>query len=210
MPTKFNIQLEVNNIISTFTPLIPTLRYEDEDGTIPRISISNSIEGCLTAAPWGGRKLEHMLTEFSDYNNNSENEYCLVFRVYEFDSEDIKEGNLLSTEELLHKGLVMDANASNEEWVINQELKPVRTYLIVLDGYDEGFTDTFTKEYYQLPDDAEDDEDFDIEDYMIGTPTIIKNAEYQVYEKLEDIPFEIEIEEWDIRCRELREDSYES
>lgn len=203
MTTYYHIQLEPNNIIENFQPRIPALRYEYEDATIPRISLSTSIEGCLTAVPWGGRKLEIMTSEFSDFH--SEEEFYLVFRVYEFDSSTIQEGNLIATDELLKRGLVMDANASNEVWVINQDLKPTNTYLVVLEEYFEGVTDTFTKEFYNTED---DEEEFDFDKYYIGSPTIIESIQYKKYEKLEDIPFEIELTEWLIRCQELRQTSY--
>ena len=59
-------------IIDVFTPRIPISRMCYEDAITPRICLSTSLEGCFSAAPWGGEGL--------DINPKS-----VVYRIYEFD-----------------------------------------------------------------------------------------------------------------------------
>lgn len=118
-----------------FVPRIPneSIVAFGEDLTIPRICVSSTIEGCLSSAPWGGSSLEDIM--FS--NGNSQ-----LIKVYEFESTDIAPGNLISPKELYQSDKVRDAEITNEHWVINQDLRPCKTYLIQITNYDMSYPDS--------------------------------------------------------------------
>jgi hypothetical protein len=205
MSEKFyHISLDVENIIEEFSPQVPTMRYQEEDGTKPRISLSTSIEGCLSGVPWGGRKLESVSTSIFEMTDG---EVFCVFRVYEFDRKKIDSKNLILTNKLLNEGLVMDANNSDECWVVNQTIKPIKSYIAVLKSYDEANTDIFSREYYLLED--EEDDDVDFEEYMIGCATKIVNIDYEIYKNKNNIPYKINWEEWYEHLEDLNGNNYE-
>lgn len=201
----YHISLDVDNVINEFIPRVPEMRYPGEDSSIQRIALSTSIDGCLSAVPWGGRKLENISTGIFDM---TEEEIHCIFRVYEFEYNQFEKNNFISTDELLKEGLVMDANNSDECWVINQSLKPLKTYTAILMNYDESFTDIFSKEFYLLSED--DIEEVFIEDYLIGTATKIVNTELETYDEKKSIPYEIEWDNWYEFLRTLKEDNYDS
>lgn len=212
----YHISLEVDNQIEEFAPKLPSAIYKEEDASIPRICLSESIEGCLSGFPAGGRKLEGVVAEhhslFEDLNPNLNEgdtfmDYSLLFRVYEFEKSDIQEGNLIETEDLLLNGYVMDADSSEEVWVINQNLKPVKTYLVLLTEYTEGAGDVFSQEYYHLTEDQA--ADIDISDYIIGMTTKIEGIEFEVYDSLEEIPYQLDLDKWKEILEELKEENYE-
>ena len=51
------------NIIKEFKPRIPcdAIRLDSEDDIIPRICLSTSIEGCLSATPWGRLRIRKFI-----------------------------------------------------------------------------------------------------------------------------------------------------
>lgn len=110
----FYVDKTMKEEIQEFFPRISENRMSKEDSITPRICVASSIEGCVTAAPW---KLKEV--------GRAE-----VLRVYEFDSEDIQEGNLLTPEDLFNQKKVPDAEITDEHWVINQSLKPIDMYYI--------------------------------------------------------------------------------
>ena len=91
-----------------FIPRIPFLEDEStENRTTPRICVSKTIEGCLSAIPEA-----YMLDEV-----------CLqqrgMFRVYVFDTEkhQIQPEYLVLTDELDRKNEVLDAYLTEEVWI---------------------------------------------------------------------------------------------
>ena len=117
-------------IIDVFTPRIPISRMCYEDAITPRICLSTSLEGCFSAAPWGGEGL--------DINPKS-----VVYRIYEFDDTNIPPKNIVTTEYLTgmysiidEEPLVPDAEFTNEVWVVNKDLQPDNIYYVVVDKYD--------------------------------------------------------------------------
>jgi len=109
--------------LSVFKPRIPENRMSGENATTPRICLSSSLEGCLSATPWGGHNLPT--------KGKSE-----IFRVYEFDTNDILEGNLILPYDLFSQNLVPDALVTEEHWVINQNLSPRNTYEILINDFE--------------------------------------------------------------------------
>lgn len=201
----YHISLDTDNVIKEFMPRVPAMRYPGEDSSIQRIALSTSIEGCLSAVPWGGRKLENISAGIFDM---TEEEIHCIFRVYEFEDTEFEINNFLSTGELLKEGLVMDANNSDECWVINQSLKPTKSYIVVLMNYDESFTDIFSKDFYLLSDD--DLENLFLEDFLIGTATKIVNTKIEIYEDKKSIPYKIEWRDWYDFLESSKEENYES
>lgn len=204
--TYYHISLEAQEVVKEFIPSLPSAVYVHEDKETPRISLSDSIEGCLSAVPWGGRKLEHVQCEFTEVCDEEMN---LVFRVYEFDDSRIQEENIVSTERLVKEGLVMDAENSGEVWVIHQALKPSKTYLALLNEYDEELKDVFDQEYHNLTEEDWEEMD-DIDEFIIGASTKIVNATLSFYDNVDDIPLTIDWETWNQLKADMKEESYES
>lgn len=113
--------------INIFKPQIPKNRHSYEDFKIPRICLSNSIEGCLTGMPNGGISLSDMCYE----------EGSNLLRIYEFNKDKIISENILYPNQLYKKDLVRDALISQEHWVVKQFLTPIKSYLIKIIEYEE-------------------------------------------------------------------------
>jgi len=160
------------NIINEFLPRIPEDRAKDEDDKIPRISLSSTIEGCLTAAPWGGIDLEDLFWEDGSF----------LIRVYEFDIDDLSLSNLLPPEYLFTKDLVIDSIVTREFWYTNQPIKPSRSYLIEVDNYKINSCDYIRCEDMMAGIYAERDRNrsFNWEDAIDGSFTEVCNVEYHI------------------------------
>lgn len=150
MSKFYNVLLATECFIDKFLPKIPSLTLESENCDIERICLSKSIEGCLSAVPWGGIHLEDNL------NDDGE----LEIYVHEFDRKDIAKDNLIQPNILFRKDWVRDAMLTKEYWVINQELIPSKIYKINLKDYDENVKDDLSyndlqaykrgKDYYEV------------------------------------------------------------
>lgn len=114
----YHVSLDTSRIVDEFTPRIPNeqSRIEGEDRQIPRICVAKSIEDCLTGFPEGGYQLEGNCP--------------LLMRIYEFDEDNIQPENIVRAPELFLKQLVPDAWVTGEHWIMNQTIKPTRSYLI--------------------------------------------------------------------------------
>lgn len=167
----YHINLEVGNIIKKFKPKIPLIRLRDgsEDSSIPRICLSASLNGCLSAVYWGGASFEDI---FIDYG------LSIPIRVYEFDTDDIEYNNLITPEYLYKTDKVRDAMINQEYWVINQTLQPRKTYVIKINSYKEGCEDDISYEDLEYCNNNNED----IEDYINGVFTTIQAA----YETVND------------------------
>lgn len=108
-------------VIDAFKPRIPVNRMPKENDTIARICLSSTIEGCLTAAPWG------WADEAREHPDH------VVYRVYEFDADKIPEDHIYMTKKLVEECLVPDAEYTNEVWVVGQKLRPDNMYYIIID-----------------------------------------------------------------------------
>ena len=118
------------NPLKCFYPRIPEFRLKNENSEIPRICLSDSIEGCLSAAPWGG-------------DNIGEVGKLEALRVYEFNVDNYD--NILFPEELVKSKYVPDANITGEHWVLNQNLYPDSTYYISLIDFEKRVISHFIK-----------------------------------------------------------------
>ena len=89
----YHVNLEVGNIIKEFDPKIPLIRLRDgsENFSIPRICLSASLNGCLSAVYWGGASFEDIFIDC---------DLSVPIRVYEFDTDDIDDNNLVTPEYL--------------------------------------------------------------------------------------------------------------
>lgn len=123
------------NSLEELTAKVPSERREDEENTIGRVCLSSSIEGALSAVPWGGKNLE-------DYTYSHE-----LIRVYEFDISDIGISSLVSPDCLYQSDMVRDAVSTREFWSINS-IKPSRSYLIEIDGYFDELADDISYANY--------------------------------------------------------------
>lgn len=112
-------------IIKEFVPRVPESRMEGEDGKIPRICLSKTIEGCINAAPWGYSQIS--------YRHPHE-----VFRLYSFDETKIPVNNILDTRAIYNCGYVDDAIFTKEIWVLKQNLIPDSvSYFKIGDSFEE-------------------------------------------------------------------------
>lgn len=118
------------DIIEKFIPRIPEDRAFKENASTPRISLSSTIEGCLTAVPWGGSLLSDIFWGNKSY----------LVRVYEFDLDNLDLNNLFPPQYLYSNDLVVDSKVTNEYWYL-KPIKPDRSYLIELEDYDERVCD---------------------------------------------------------------------
>ena len=157
-----------------FYPRIPKNRADDEDSCIPRICLSSSLSGCISAVPWGGKDFETMIPLVYSYK---ENESCVI-KVSVFDINDIDKNNILTPEYLYQKDYVRDAKINSEYWVINQNLKPIREHYIQVLNYFEEVVDSISYENMLLIN-SDGDGKLDFEDYIDGCFTKISVYEYK-------------------------------
>lgn len=159
------------NVIDKFIPRIPEHRAKDEEALTSRVSLAPTIEGCLTAVPWGGKNLEDLFWEDGSF----------LVRVYEFDIDDLNLNNLLPPEYLFSKDLVIDSRITKEYWY-TKPIKPSRSYLIEIDNYDEYVCDYVRYDDIIAGIYAEMDEDnyFNWENVIDGSFVEIQNVKYHV------------------------------
>lgn len=164
----FHLSLDLN-IIKEFVPRIPSenVMVENEDYVTPRICLGKTIRGCLTAVPWGGNTFEELFFD---------NMVSQLIRVYEFDSDDIVKGNLISSEDLYQSDKVRDSEISGEVWAINQSLKPTNTYVIQITDYEEGCVDDIKYDDMKNFNEEEDD----MEDIINGCFTTVESIRYNI------------------------------
>lgn len=197
----YHVSLNLENI-NEFIPRIPSeeVMVEGEDSVTPRICLGKNIRGCLTAVPWGGNTFEELFFD----NITSQ-----IIRVYEFDSEDIAEENLISSEELYRSDRVRDSEISGEVWVINQSLKPKKSYLIQINDYSEGSEDDIS--YEDLVNFNEDEDDYD--DILNGCFTTVEAIQYDIIEECDftekiTLEFNVKIKDKDVNKNEDK-DTYD-
>ena len=156
------------DMIKEFIPRVPENRAVGEEAETPRICLSSSIDGCLTAVPWGGANLDVALS----------NEQLI--RVYEFNINDLNIDKLIPPEYLYSKNLVIDSKVTNEYWY-TAPVKPHRSYLITVNSYlDRAYDhikcdDLISGIYSEM-----DDEYFNWEDVIMGSFVQIYNANYHI------------------------------
>lgn len=117
----YHISTDTTKVIKLFYPRIPksNKRMKEENDYIPRICLGKSINDCLSAIPDGG------------YHFQSSEE-SKILRIYEFNTEQIEENNLIPASSLYFSDWVQDAWVTGECWVVNQKLIPSKVYDIQL------------------------------------------------------------------------------
>ena len=153
----------------TFYPRVPSNRAYNEDDKTPRICLSSSLGGCLSAVPWGGKGFDNMML------NSYDSLKSCVIKVLVFDVEDIEYENLLKPSFLYKNDYVRDAEISSEYWVINQELKATREHYIQVTDYFEEIYDNISYEDMKI---IENDDTLDVEDYIDGCFSKIIVSDY--------------------------------
>lgn len=100
------------NFNSKFIPRIPKCMAHNENSTIPRICFSETLEGCFSAMPDGGIKIEQLIK-----NNEGK------FRVYKLDLSKtlVNQSDILTPQNLWENDFVDDADLTLEYWI----LKPI-------------------------------------------------------------------------------------
>lgn len=92
-----------------FEPRIPSTRHMGlEDAKTPRISVSTSIEKCLSAIPNGGAYLDEL--------NDTQRGYYLVFRI-DTEKLGITEEQIITSNSLYEDDRVQDAFVTEEHWI---------------------------------------------------------------------------------------------
>lgn len=114
-----------------FNPRIPLERMDTEDDSIPRICVCDSIEGCFSAMPYGGGRLDC-------YINSG-----LVFKVFEFEAQPE-----YTSEDLYYSELVLDAEMTGEHW-ITTKITPVQSYIIHLQDWKENCMTIYKPDFYK-------------------------------------------------------------
>lgn len=171
----YNVCLPEDLNVSIFTPRIPDYRARNEDNIIPRICLSSSLSGCVSAVVWGGANFDNMIIDLGLETKS------YPIKVYEFNSSDIEDGNLVHPEELYEKDLVRDAIVNQEYWVVNQDLKPKKVYYISIKDFIEEVHDDISFKNLQEIDRLDSlNEPYEYDDYLEGcfTKIIIEDFEY--------------------------------
>lgn len=164
----YHISLDTG-IINAFIPRVPEELMVGENECTPRICVASNLEGCLSSAPWGGVRLEDTMVE-----NEDEDEFSRIMRVYEFDTTNIPESSILTPRELYHSGDVPDAIYKNEHWIL-EPVNPVNTYLIELYEFEESNEDVLSYE-----DDMAIEDGACYDDVWDGSvTTVIENIRYR-------------------------------
>ena len=99
-----------------------------------------------------------------------------LIRVYEFESSNILENNIISSNQLYITDKVRDAEINNEIWVINQNLKPTKSYLIEIHDYIEGCKDDISYDNLQ----KFNKNMIDYEEIIDGIYTTIEAIKYKI------------------------------
>lgn len=149
----YHLSLDIENNIEVFQPDIPSAIRKDEDACHVRVCLSDSIEGCLSAVPWGGSHLNYRLMP------NANGEEVLPIKVYEFDIAPCDEKHLLlSPQDLWVNDLVRDAVYTNEYWGIRPMI-PTNSYIIELIGWAEESEDLLDYNQHNRLEEGEDYEE---------------------------------------------------
>lgn len=170
----YHISLDLD--VHYLSPRVPESRNADEDSIIPRISTSATIEGCLSAVPWGG-------LQFEDIFSNSGSP---AIKVLEYDVDDIGYENIAPSDYLYQQDLVRDAFETEEFW-ITKEVEPSRSFYIVVDSYDED-----TADYYSYSDFIDYYEGrIESDDLINGSFTTIENIKVTTFDTWFDCEYEV-------------------
>lgn len=131
-------------VTTGFVPRVPEIRMDGEDETIPRICVCDSVEGCFSAIPNGGGRLEDLQFETQGFY------YLYTFDISSFQTEDV-----VTAKTLFEKVLVDDAYLNGEHWLLKEAI-PIKEELIWLYEWEETSEDLHPYEVLRLLDDGWD------------------------------------------------------
>lgn len=171
-----------------FVPRIPTSVHKlGENENIPRVCVGLTLEDCFSAIPSGGSRLDMLMEE--QHN---------LFLIFKIDTEKlgISDEDILSSERLFEEAWVMDAEHTNEHWIMTEfEVPQEDRILIHLHDWNEESCDIIPHDIYQLADAEYDGDYFEayfakMEDH-VPCMSIIKDIQYVPEYPEEDTSFEV-------------------
>lgn len=110
LPKKlYHVSLDLTHT-GVFTPRIPESRMDSEDDVTPRICVADSIEGCLTASPFGAHYLSESLLATDD---------CVKIFVIDTEKLGLTSSDVIPPDFLYQSGQVDDAYLSGEHWILH-------------------------------------------------------------------------------------------
>lgn len=113
------LDMEHNGV---FSPRIPASRMKTEDATTKRICVADSIEGCLTASPFGAHYLSESLLETDD---------CIKVFVIDTEKLGLTSAEVISPDDLYQSGKVEDAYLTGEHWLLKDITIPEEDHSIL-------------------------------------------------------------------------------
>lgn len=137
-----------------FEPRIPSnaVRMKGEDSDTPRVCVGLTLEGCFSAIPGGGSRL--------DILNESQKGY---YKVFEIDTEKlgISDESILTSDFLYQSGKVEDAYITDEHWITTGFTVPEEdAYVILLKNWDEDVNDLIPHHIMEASESEEYDGDY--------------------------------------------------
>ncbi|WP_275372603.1 hypothetical protein [Clostridium tertium] len=169
----FHASISFDEMVLQFIPRIPKNPLRTEEVETPRISVSDSISGCLSATAWGGKDLDTTYQSYSDPYDNTKEVNGVMVRIYVIDHD--LDDNTISPRYLFENGLVDDAKMTREYWITDKCI-PSTVYDILITEWDEESYDYLS--YYQesLIEEGEEYEDV----WQGGVWTKITDIKYSV------------------------------
>lgn len=145
----YHVSREIFKSIAKFTPKIPEHMLNDENATIDRICVSNSIVNCLNGIYYEynyGHKFF-----FSSLDNEEFDIPNMLLKVYEIE---VNNEIVLSPREI--NQYVSDSIITQEYWIM-EDIQPIKEYLIDIKSYklDKHDIDTITEMDYRILSDGE-------------------------------------------------------
>lgn len=122
LPKKlYHVSLDLTHS-GVFSPRIPVNRMESEDAITARTCVADSIDGCLTASPFGAHYLSESLLETND---------CMKVFVIDTDKLELTLSDIAFPDTLYQSGQVDDAYITNEHWILKEFIVPPEDQMIV-------------------------------------------------------------------------------
>ncbi len=133
----------------TFIPAVPESRMQEEEDETKRICVATTIEGCFSALPSGGSRINRLVEQAGG-----------VFRVFHIDTEvcGIADEAIWNDIYLYEEGLVPDAEHTGECWIL-EPFTCAESHLIMIDSFEEESADIIPYPVMQLM--IEEDADYD-------------------------------------------------
>lgn len=138
------------NLIDTFSPRIPSY-LEANESFIPRVCLSDSIENCLSAIFYHWFDTNYFLKHCGKGWFNEIFHPFSELLIYEFNTDDISNENILCPTDVFNKFRVFDAIHNSEYCVINQSITPCSVKLVNLESVSILLkTDFINNRYYRI------------------------------------------------------------